>query len=213
MNLYGYVGESAVQFTDASGFGPSWEWAPLPPARPFVPDPPPPLGTLPWRVPPFNPSPPPQQKCDIALTCHNVYRPILWWNQYLGVHCGLEVNDGSDHFLYDGSGGPVNEILVETGATNQRKGPFISHPASACKCLRDYVKIFNATRIPYGNDRGNSNWVLSCIVAKCGIKINWGSRSKPIGYGLPPCKTRGASVVGTSGLITGCFCSEYYTCP
>jgi len=163
------------------------------------------------RPEPFPSTSPTTGRCRVAVHCWAVgpAGPVG-----LGPrHCGLTVNHNGRTTTYDGTGGNSNQIDTLTKIPDHTTTqPFRTMPDEVCKCLEGYTTTFHRGH-PLGTRRhhtGNSNWVLSCMVDRCGMSINWGNQGAPIGYESPPCKRWERKSAGF-----GCklVCVEWFSCP
>jgi hypothetical protein len=155
-------------------------------------------------------------KCEVAVH----WRQARAGSFPVGTHAGLTIIDNTGTYRIDGSAGNICSVDIVPGTDpNNNLGPFKSYPDSVCKCLRiDYPALFNPLRIPRTNLEGNSNWTLYCTVTHCGISINWGNISTPIGYRPEgACKKEMLYIVPVADITYGCshfwVCVEHYTCP
>jgi RHS repeat-associated protein len=124
--------------------------------------------------------------CRIAYHCYNVRIPGTPI-PLPARHCGLSITDDSGDYRLDGSGGPTNQIRRLPGH-HPNHGPFTDFPDSKCKCLNDYIDVFNPLNIPRTHECGNSNWTLNALLTTCSLKANWGFWGEPYGYSCFPCK-------------------------
>jgi hypothetical protein len=142
-------------------------------------------------------------RCQIEVHCS----PVKRFGFTLGTHCGLNISDGQGNTSLDGSGGGTNQILLNENYGNM--GPYRDFPDSVCSCLRNYVAQFNAQKIPRTHTQGNSNWTLYCMVAHCGLSINWHGASPQIGYQPDGACSRYMCVYEPGYSV----CADYYQCP
>jgi RHS repeat-associated protein len=162
LNLYEAVLNNPINVTDDLGRFPN----------PFKPQP----------FPTNNINPPPAgpfSKCNIALNCNSTVSGQM--------HCGLVIDTGSGVYDLDGSGGTINSRFLVPGSTSDATGPWTSNPTSVCDCIFANITPWNNRNVPRDTACANSNWNLKCMNNKCGISLNWGSQSKPIGYNCQHC--------------------------
>jgi YD repeat-containing protein len=85
-----------------------------------------------------------------------------------------QTSAGLTTYAFDGDG----NMLTSLAPGNQ---------LTTCKCLRGFASLFNPLKMPRDNLVFNSNHTLHCMVAKCGIQINWRTIRAPIGYNSVIC--------------------------
>ena len=127
--------------------------------------------------------------CRIAVHCFNVHFPGTSI-PLPARHCGLSITDDSGDYRLDGSGGLVNQIRRKPGH-HPNAGPFNTFPDSTCKCLNNYIGIFNPLNIERAHTCGNSNWTLNAMMTTCSMKPKWGFWGEPFGFSCAPCKKWG----------------------
>ena len=154
--------------------------------------------------------------CEIAVRCGPAGESS---GHHLGTHCGLVIQWDGNTWGVDGSGGDVNKIGWKLNPNNWgNTGPFNSYPDSVCTCLLEHTDDWNRDDIPRDHINHNSNYTLKCMLKGCGLKINWGGGSPPIGYDSNwKCLKWGTRPVGSPN-SPNCiglerYCEKWQECP
>lgn len=210
-NLYRYVRNLPTLLGDAWGQEPQWNKYPWPTIPEYL------LNVE--RFPGGQTLPSAEtiqgdSNCYVYVHCS----PVVAWGIDIGTHCGLTIDYNGKIVRFDGSGGDINQIEVRYGNLGHnpqtRFGIKTQHDSKVCECLLAYPENFNIHRIPRKHMQGNSNWTLSCMEKKCGLKINWNMWGPPSFYAVPPCKKYELTYRLTmQGPYCENACTEYYDCP
>jgi hypothetical protein len=121
--------------------------------------------------------------CEIDVHCYPAISEVS--GGFVGTHCGLTITDATHTYWIDGQW-QSDGLRIRgnrTPRTNYtvRQSEKANFADSVCKCVNDYIKTFNAAKIPYEAVNRNSNWALKCLSAHCGIQIAWNG-NPPTGW-------------------------------
>jgi RHS repeat-associated protein len=156
------------------------------------------------------------QRCLIGVHCYKASTEIPGSASGVLRHCGFTVTDDSGTYWIDGqwkNGLTIRDNRHPRPEVDPVEHPQVPFPDWFCKCLKQYVTVFNAKRIAYDATCKDSNWALKCMAEHCYLKIDWPDSGPPIGWRCKECIKWETINLGIEGCMLVCVKDRPALCP